>query len=78
MRIKQEVLEKVKESPACRKRIREALSVSEPTMTRYLQDNSDNLTKAAAVKSIGAYFNLTPEEILEQPKKIKKYKKPSA
>lgn len=65
MKIKKEVLQKVAESPALRKKLMSALSVSPASITRYLADNDDNLTKAAALKVIGEYFNLSNEEILE-------------
>lgn len=66
MKIRKEVLEKVSDSQGCKKRIKEALGVSDPTMSRYLQDNDENLTKAASLKVIGEYFNLEMEEILDE------------
>jgi hypothetical protein len=66
MKIRKQILEKVADSYGCRKQLMAALSVSPPTMSRYLQDNDDNLTKAASLKVIGDYFNLTQEEILEE------------
>ncbi len=65
MKIKKSVLKKVAESQGCRNRLMEALNISQPTMSRYVQDNDDNLTKAAALKVIGEYFNLTNEQMLE-------------
>ena len=64
MKIRMQVLEKVAESQGCRRKLMDALDISAPTMTRYIQDNDDNLTKAAALKVIGEYFNLTNEEIM--------------
>lgn len=46
------------------KRLAEAIGVSEATMTRYLRENDDNLTKAAALAIIREITGLTDEEIL--------------
>ncbi len=66
MKLKQSILQKVSEAPVCRRNIMEALDVSPPTMTRYIRENDDNLTKAASLKAIGEYFNLTNEQMLEE------------
>lgn len=66
MKIRKDVLEKIAESQGCRQQIREALGVSAPTMSRYIQDNDDNLTKAASLKVIGEYFNMDVNGILEE------------
>ena len=42
-----------------------ALKVTTPTVYSYLQANSDNLTKAAALKIIKSETGLSDEEILE-------------
>ena len=42
-----------------------ALNVSESTARRYVNDNDDNLTKAAALNVIRQETGLTDEEILE-------------
>lgn len=65
MRIKNDVLLKVADSAKCKDLLEAALGVSQPTISRYVADNHDNLTKAAALKVIGEYFNLSNEEILE-------------
>jgi hypothetical protein len=46
-------------------RLAEALCVSESTVYRYLKDNSDDLTKAAALIIIRKETGLTDEQILE-------------
>jgi hypothetical protein len=66
MKVRESVLKKVAESYGCRKLIMQALSISAPTMTRYIQDNDDNLTKAASLKVIADYFNLKQDEVLEE------------
>lgn len=68
MRIKKLVLDKVADSPTCKKLLMDALDISQPTMSRYIADNDDNLTKMAALKVIGDYFNLSHEEIIESEK----------
>jgi transcriptional regulator with XRE-family HTH domain len=50
------------------KLLAEAIGVSEVTMSRYLRDNDDNLTKAAALAIIRELTGLTDDEILiEEP-----------
>lgn len=68
MKIKKNVLAKVHESPAVKKKLMSALNVSAPTISRYIDENDDNLTKAASLKIIGEYFNLTTEQILSEEK----------
>ena len=43
----------------------DALQCTEFTISRYIQRNSDNLTKAAALKVIREATGLSDEEILE-------------
>lgn len=69
MKIRITVLAKIQRSQGCKDLIREALDISAPTMSRYVNENDENLTKAAALKVIGEYFNLTTEEILEEETK---------
>lgn len=52
-------------SPAIVKKLSDAGLGSEQTVYRYISDNSDNLTKAAALKVIREETGLTDEEILE-------------
>ena len=51
-----------------RKLLGESLGVHKATISRYLAENSDDLTKAAALKVIREYFNLTDEQILVEEK----------
>lgn len=65
MKIKKIVLMAIKGNKGTRKRIRQALGISEPTMYRLLTENDEDLTKAAALRIIREDLNLTDEEILE-------------
>ena len=56
----------IKGNPDLRKRLRETLGISNPTMTRLLHNNHDDLTKAASLKVIREELNLTDSDILEE------------
>ena len=49
-----------------RRRLKEALSISEPTLYRLLTQNDDDLTKAAALQVIREELKLEDSEILEE------------
>lgn len=66
MKIKKIVLMAIKGNSSTRKRIKEVLGVSEPTLYRILTENDDDLTKAAVLKVIREDLNLTDAEILEE------------
>jgi hypothetical protein len=51
-------------SPGIKSRLALALNCSEASINRYLRDNSDNLTKAAALKVIKEETRLSEKEIL--------------
>ena len=51
-------------------KLADALEVTPPTVYAYLQVNSDNLTKAAALKVIREETGLVDEQILEDDSKI--------
>lgn len=51
-------------SPGIVKKLAEAISTSEPTIYRYINNNDDNLTKAAALEIIREETGLTDAEIL--------------
>lgn len=51
-------------SPAIKSKMALALNVSEGTINRYIRDNSDNLTKAAALKVIRQVTGLAQHEII--------------
>lgn len=55
-------------SPGIIKRLAEAIGVSEPSVYRFINDNDDNLTKAAAIKVIREETGLTDDQILEEEK----------
>jgi transcriptional antiterminator len=52
-------------TPVIRRRLMDALGCTEFTISRYIQKNSDNLTKAAALKVIREVTGLSDSEILE-------------
>lgn len=64
MRLRPEVLKAIN-TPLIRRYLMDALACTEFTISRYIQKNSDNLTKAAALKVIREATGLTDEEILE-------------
>jgi len=64
MKLKIEVLQAIN-TPQTRRLLMEALRVTEFTIARYIQKNSDNLTKAAAMKVIREVTGLPDEEILD-------------
>lgn len=66
MKLKAIVIMAIKGNPELRKGVREALGVSNSTMTRLLQDNDDDLTKAASLRVIRETLSLTDAEILEE------------
>lgn len=47
------------------KKLAEAIGVSENTVVKYLRENDDNLTKAAALAVIRELTGLTDDQILE-------------
>jgi len=53
-------------SPTVRRRLMDVLGCTEFTISRYIQRNSDNLTKAAAMHVIREVTGLADSEILEQ------------
>jgi hypothetical protein len=54
-----------------RRRLMDVLDCTEFTISRYIQKNSDNLTKAAAMQVIREVTGLPDEEILEAIQKAK-------
>lgn len=51
-------------TPLTRRRLMDALGCTEFTIARYIQKNSDNLTKAVAMEIIRETTGLTDDEIL--------------
>jgi transcriptional antiterminator len=64
MRLTKKALSKIK-SPQSRMRIALALGVSDRTIERYIKDNDDELTKAAALNIIKEITGLSENQILE-------------
>lgn len=63
MKIKKEVLKAIN-TPQTRRQLMDALKVTEFTIARYIQKNSENLTKAAAMQVIREITGLSDNEIL--------------
>ena len=53
-------------SPGIVKKLAPAIGASESSVYRFINDNDDNLTKAAALKVIREETGLSDEEILEE------------
>jgi hypothetical protein len=53
-------------SPKIKSRLALALNCSEGSINRYIRENDDNLTKAAALEVIREETGLTDAEILER------------
>ena len=52
-------------TPLIRRRLMDALGCTEFTIARYIQKNSDNLTKAASMEIIREATGMTDDEILQ-------------
>ena len=65
MKISQKALKAIN-TPLVRRRLMDALGCTEFTISRYIQKNSDNLTKAAAMQIIREVTALQDDEILEK------------
>jgi hypothetical protein len=63
MQLSADVLKKIA-APDIRRKLTVALDVTDQTVVRYIKDNSDDLTKAAALKIIRQVTGLTDEQIL--------------
>lgn len=64
MKLKKEILNAIN-TPQTRHLLMDTLGVTEFTIARYIQKNSDNLTKAAAMQVIRQITGLADAEILE-------------
>jgi hypothetical protein len=62
MKLSQKALKAIN-NPGTRRRLMDALGCTEFTISRYIQKNSDNLTKAAAMQVIREITGLTDNEI---------------
>ena len=65
MKLSQIAIQKIQDSRSLPKKLQDALGVSRVTMWRYLKDNDDELTKAAALKVIREETGLSDDQILE-------------
>jgi transcriptional antiterminator len=65
MKLSQKALKAIN-TPVIRRRLMDALGCTEFTISRYIQKNSDNLTKAAAMQVIREVTGLPDSEILEE------------
>lgn len=66
MKLSKKALDKILEDMSIRLKIAIALNCSEGTINRYLRQNHDNLTKAAALEVIRTETGLADVEILEE------------
>lgn len=66
MKIRKLVLLAIRGSGELKKKLMAALDISQPTLSRFLSDNDENLTKAAALKVIREELDLSDDEILEE------------
>ena len=66
MKLSQKALKAIN-NPTVRRRLMDVLGCTEFTISRYIQKNSDNLTKAAAMQVIRQITGLADSEILEEP-----------
>jgi transcriptional antiterminator len=64
MKLSQKALKAIN-NPVTRRRLMDVLGCTEFTIARYIQKNSDNLTKAAALQVIREKTGLPDDEILE-------------
>jgi hypothetical protein len=64
MKLTQKALKAIN-NPVTRRRLMDVLGCTEFTIARYIQKNSDNLTKAAAMQVIRQATGLPDSEILE-------------
>ena len=64
MKLSQKALKAIN-NPATRRRLMDVLDCTEFTIARYIQKNSDNLTKAAAMQVIREVTGLSDSDILE-------------
>lgn len=65
MRLRKNILQKISD-PRIRIRLCMALRVTDQTIIRYLKDNKDDLTKAAAMVIIREETGLSDSQILEE------------
>lgn len=64
IQLRPEIIEAVKKSLSAKNRLQYDLNISYLTLQRWLKENSENLTKATALKIIGEELNKTNDELL--------------
>lgn len=69
MKIREDVLSKISASNQIRGRLSAELNKSSFTIHKWIQDNHENLTKAAALRIIREELQLTDDQILEETEK---------
>ncbi|MEA4918115.1 hypothetical protein SDC9_137891 [bioreactor metagenome] len=67
MKIREEILEMIRESTEVRRELARQLDVSDSSISRYIKENEENgeFTKAIAIKVISLKLNLPESLILE-------------
>lgn len=65
IRLKQSVIEAIRGDQTTRNRLMYELNISYPTMQRYLDNNSDNLTKAKTLVLISQATGISKKDLLE-------------
>lgn len=70
MRLSKGAILAIRGGKGIKRKIAEALGVSEPTIFRWLADNDDSLTKSAALKVIREETGLSDDQILTQEPEI--------
>jgi transcriptional regulator with XRE-family HTH domain len=70
MKLTQKALDLIKSDAVQRLDIAKALGVSDQTLMRYIKDNNDELTKAAALVQIRKITGMKDSEILEKTKVV--------
>jgi hypothetical protein len=66
MKLTNIAMQAIVQSPGIKLKLALALGCSEGSINRYIRENDDNLTKAAALEVIRKETGLTDEEILEK------------
>ncbi len=66
MKLTRKALDLIKKDAVQRLDIAKALGVSDQTLMRYIKDNDDELTKAAALVEIRRITGLKDDQILEK------------
>lgn len=70
MKVRDELIEKIKGNNGLKKELEKVLGVSRTTVWNLLTRNDDNgdLTKAVALKVIGEHYNLEADDVLDEVK----------